>query len=196
MIWSVPEIVAELSTLFELVARRPDLHRHAGRRRPGRSAATASSAASTASRRCARRSSDRLARGDLDGTHALHVLAQLRRVPRPYRAQRSRAWLTSRCRSTCCATAASSARPTISRSIRRASCPALGHDGALVSQSLAICEYLEEIQPEPRLLPGSALDRAQIRAHGAGGRLRHPSAQQPARAAYLRARVRRRTTTA
>ena len=42
--------------------------------------------------------------------------------------------------------------------------PGLGHDGAFVPQSLAICEYLEEIQPEPRLLPGSALDRAKIRA--------------------------------
>ncbi len=42
--------------------------------------------------------------------------------------------------------------------------PGLAHDGAFVSQSLAICEYLEEIQPEPRLLPGSALDRAKVRA--------------------------------
>jgi maleylacetoacetate isomerase len=38
------------------------------------------------------------------------------------------------------------------------------HDGAFVSQSLAICEYLEEIKPAPPLLPGSALDRAKIRA--------------------------------
>ena len=42
--------------------------------------------------------------------------------------------------------------------------PGLEHDGAFVSQSLAICEYLEEIRPEPPLLPGSALDRARIRA--------------------------------
>jgi len=42
--------------------------------------------------------------------------------------------------------------------------PGLDHDGAFVSQSLAICEYLDEIQPEPPLLPGSALDRATIRA--------------------------------
>jgi maleylacetoacetate isomerase len=42
--------------------------------------------------------------------------------------------------------------------------PALAHDGTLVTQSLAICEYLEEIQPEPRLLPGGAAQRAQIRA--------------------------------
>jgi maleylpyruvate isomerase len=32
-----------------------------------------------------------------------------------------------------------------------------------VPQSLAICEYLEEIHPEPRLLPGSARDRATVR---------------------------------
>jgi len=42
--------------------------------------------------------------------------------------------------------------------------PALDDDGALVTQSLAICEYLEEIHPEPRLLPGNAVARAQIRA--------------------------------
>lgn len=42
--------------------------------------------------------------------------------------------------------------------------PALDHDGAFITQSLAICEYLEEIRPEPRLLPGDAAARAQIRA--------------------------------
>ena len=41
--------------------------------------------------------------------------------------------------------------------------PALADDGFVVPQSLAICEYLEEIHPEPRLLPGSARDRATIR---------------------------------
>jgi maleylacetoacetate isomerase len=42
--------------------------------------------------------------------------------------------------------------------------PALDDDGRLVTQSLAICEYLEETHPEPRLLPGGAGERAQIRA--------------------------------
>ena len=42
--------------------------------------------------------------------------------------------------------------------------PALDHDGSLVTQSLAICEYLEEVYPEPRLLPGDAVARAGIRA--------------------------------
>ncbi len=42
--------------------------------------------------------------------------------------------------------------------------PALDHDGRLIAQSFAICEYLEEIHPDPRLLPGNAAERAQIRA--------------------------------
>ena len=41
--------------------------------------------------------------------------------------------------------------------------PTLVDDGFVVPQSLAICEYLEEIHPEPRLLPGSARDRATVR---------------------------------
>ncbi|WP_019140368.1 maleylacetoacetate isomerase [Noviherbaspirillum massiliense] len=34
---------------------------------------------------------------------------------------------------------------------------------AVLTQSLAIMEYLEEMHPEPRLLPGQALDRAYVR---------------------------------
>ncbi len=41
--------------------------------------------------------------------------------------------------------------------------PALVDDGFVVPQSLAICEYLEEVHPEPRLLPGSARERATVR---------------------------------
>jgi maleylacetoacetate isomerase len=41
--------------------------------------------------------------------------------------------------------------------------PALAHDGFVIPQSLAICEYLDEIHPEPPLLPGSARDRATAR---------------------------------
>lgn len=37
-------------------------------------------------------------------------------------------------------------------------------DGAALSQSLAICEYLDEIAPNPPLLPGDALQRARIRS--------------------------------
>jgi maleylacetoacetate isomerase len=42
--------------------------------------------------------------------------------------------------------------------------PALEHDGHVVTQSLAICEYLEEIQPQPPLLPVDPLGRATVRA--------------------------------
>ena len=43
--------------------------------------------------------------------------------------------------------------------------PALGtDDGAVLTQSLAICEWVEETRPEPPLLPGDALERARIRA--------------------------------
>ncbi|MFH5924398.1 maleylacetoacetate isomerase [Roseomonas xinghualingensis] len=37
-------------------------------------------------------------------------------------------------------------------------------DGAVLTQSMAICEYLEETHPEPPLLPGPPLNRARIRA--------------------------------
>ncbi|MCB1461629.1 MAG: maleylacetoacetate isomerase [Nitratireductor sp.] len=43
--------------------------------------------------------------------------------------------------------------------------PALATDsGAVLTQSLAICEYLEEIRPEPPLLPGNCEQRGAIRA--------------------------------
>jgi maleylacetoacetate isomerase len=37
-------------------------------------------------------------------------------------------------------------------------------DGAVFAQSLALIEYLDETHPEPPLLPGSARDRAYVRA--------------------------------
>lgn len=37
-------------------------------------------------------------------------------------------------------------------------------DGAVLTQSLAICEYLDAIQPEPRLVPGTPVEQAHIRA--------------------------------
>ena len=37
-------------------------------------------------------------------------------------------------------------------------------EGAVLTQSLAICEWLEETHPDPSLLPGGALERARIRA--------------------------------
>ncbi len=42
--------------------------------------------------------------------------------------------------------------------------PALDDDGVLITQSLAICEYLDEIQPAPPLLPTAASQRARVRA--------------------------------
>jgi maleylacetoacetate isomerase len=42
--------------------------------------------------------------------------------------------------------------------------PCLVEDGRVLTQSLAICEYLEERHPEPPLLPAAPADRAQVRA--------------------------------
>jgi maleylacetoacetate isomerase len=42
--------------------------------------------------------------------------------------------------------------------------PSLENDGRVITQSLAIIEYLDEIHPEPPLLPGTAEERAKIRA--------------------------------
>ncbi len=41
--------------------------------------------------------------------------------------------------------------------------PALEDEGLVLSNSLAIIEYLEELHPEPSLLPGSPGERARIR---------------------------------
>lgn len=42
--------------------------------------------------------------------------------------------------------------------------PLLKDGDAVITQSMAIIEYLDETHPEPPLLPGDALDRAYIRA--------------------------------
>lgn len=41
--------------------------------------------------------------------------------------------------------------------------PTLEHDGVVLTQSMAMVEWLDEIAPEPRLFPGDAQDRARIR---------------------------------
>lgn len=43
------------------------------------------------------------------------------------------------------------------------SLPALQHDGHLLSDSEAIAEYLNELKPDPDMLPGGPLERARIR---------------------------------
>lgn len=45
--------------------------------------------------------------------------------------------------------------------------PTLEHDGRILTQSLAIIEYLEEAFPEPPILPADTLTRAQARAFAA-----------------------------
>jgi maleylacetoacetate isomerase len=42
--------------------------------------------------------------------------------------------------------------------------PVLEHDGAVLTQSLAIIEYLDEKYPQPPLLPHDPLERAYVRA--------------------------------
>ncbi len=42
--------------------------------------------------------------------------------------------------------------------------PALEHDGRVIGQSLAIIEYLEEVNPEPPLLPADRGERAIVRS--------------------------------
>jgi len=42
--------------------------------------------------------------------------------------------------------------------------PALEVGGAVLTQSLAICEYLDEVHPEPALLPAEPIARAKVRA--------------------------------
>jgi maleylacetoacetate isomerase len=42
--------------------------------------------------------------------------------------------------------------------------PVLQIDGVALTQSLAICEYLDETRPDPPLLPADAVGRARVRA--------------------------------
>ena len=42
--------------------------------------------------------------------------------------------------------------------------PAVDINGSIVFESLPICEYLDEIYPEPRLLPQDPYKKAQVRA--------------------------------
>ncbi len=64
--------------------------------------------------------------------------------------------------------------------------PALEVDGTVISQSVAIIEYLNELHPQPPLLPADPLARAQVRSDGARDCLRHSSLEQSAVLNYLR----------
>ena len=54
--------------------------------------------------------------------------------------------------------------PKYARLNRQALLPTLDDGGALLNQSLAIIEYLEETRPAPALLPKDALGRARVRS--------------------------------
>lgn len=42
--------------------------------------------------------------------------------------------------------------------------PCLDHDGKILTQSSAICDYLNELHPEPALLPADMVERAWVRS--------------------------------
>ena len=55
--------------------------------------------------------------------------------------------------------------------------PALEEDGQILTQSLAIIEYLDETHPEPPLLPGHPADRARVPCLGPDRGVRRPPAR-------------------
>ena len=67
------------------------------------------------------------------------------------------------CRCTCSRTAASSS-PEYRALNADALVPTLVDGDHALTQSLAIVEYLDELHPQPPLLPGDALERAYVRA--------------------------------
>ena len=52
--------------------------------------------------------------------------------------------------------------------------PTLEDNGRLITQSLAICEYLDETHPNPPILPRDPAGRARVRALALGGRRGKP----------------------
>jgi maleylacetoacetate isomerase len=55
-------------------------------------------------------------------------------------------------------------KPPFSERVHNQLVPALVDDGHLLTQSMAIIEYLDETRPEPPLLPATPLERARVRA--------------------------------
>ncbi len=94
---------------------------------------------------------------------AARLFPQQRVLPGQDRAQSQGAEPPSICRITFAR--ANNARRPISRSIRRGWCPTLEDDaGTVLTQSLAIIEWLDETHPAPPLLPKDPLRRAKVRA--------------------------------
>ena len=63
--------------------------------------------------------------------------------------------------------------------------PTLIDGDTALTQSLAIIEYLDERHPEPPLLPSTPAGARAGARDRVGDRLRHPSAEQSARAATI-----------
>lgn len=53
--------------------------------------------------------------------------------------------------------------PTYKAIVPAGTIPAIVHAGLVLSESTAICEYLDELWPQPPLLPGTPAERARIR---------------------------------
>ncbi len=54
-------------------------------------------------------------------------------------------------------------RPDYVKLNPKAVVPTLVHDGVVIAESTVICEYLDEIHPDPALKPAGAADRARMR---------------------------------
>ena len=108
---------------------------------------------------------------------ALRLFPLVRRLPGADRASTSRASPTSR--SPINLLKGEQTGPTPTRAVNpQGRVPALDIGGTVLIQSPAILEYLDEVYPEPPLLPTDAVQRAKVRAVCARDRMRHPSAQQ------------------
>ena len=184
LIWSVDEIIEHLSASLDAAARRPDLHRHAGG--VGRSwRATCWKARSKACGTLRGR------RGLIAGCEA-HAM-ELYNYFRSSASYRVRIALALKGLAYDYEPVHLSKNEQLAGRFARGLAVAPGAAAAatatrVLTQSLAIIEYLDETHPEPPLLPADAA-RPRARAGArAGHRLRDPSAQQPARAALPGAR--------
>ena len=112
-----------------------------------------------------------ICRGGSD--EAAWLFPQQRGISGQDRAQSQGALSLSTCRTI--SARASNARPAYLAINPQGLVPALEDDaGAVLTQSLAIIEWLDETHPEPPLLPKDPLRRAKARAFAHGARLRHP----------------------